>query len=59
MVEGRVLPPDEVTTIDHALPDGRMSPFPVLRCRNIYVLPGVPQLLQQKWKVSGLGPCTK
>ena len=37
--------------IDYALEDGRPSPFPVIRCRNVYMLPGVPHLLQQKWKV--------
>ena len=26
------------------------SPFPLVRCRNLYVLPGVPALLQQKWR---------
>ena len=46
-----VLGAGEVTVIDYALEDGRPSPFPVIRCRNVYVLPGVPHLLQQKWKV--------
>jgi hypothetical protein len=27
-----------------------MSPFSLPRCRNVYVLPGVPDLLQQKWR---------
>lgn len=25
------------------------SPFPLVRCRNVYVLPGIPALLQRKW----------
>ncbi len=25
---------------------GAVSPFPLLLCRNIYVLPGIPALLQ-------------
>lgn len=25
---------------------GALSPFPLLRCRNVYVLPGIPALLQ-------------
>jgi hypothetical protein len=41
----------ELTTVDCTMEDGRSSPFPVLLCRNIYVLPGVPHLLQLKWKV--------
>ena len=28
----------------------KLSPFPLVRCRNIYVLPGVPTLLQAKWR---------
>ena len=32
--------------------DGSLSPFPVLQCRNVYVLPGVPHLLRKKWAVS-------
>jgi hypothetical protein len=32
--------------------DGAQSPFPVLQCRNVYVLPGVPYLLRKKWVVS-------
>ncbi|KAK9831385.1 hypothetical protein WJX81_008521 [Elliptochloris bilobata] len=30
--------------------DGRTSAFPVVRARNVYVLPGVPELLRQKWQ---------
>lgn len=51
MLSAQFASADEITTIDFELEDGSVSPFPVLRCRNIYVLPGVPQLLQQKWKV--------
>ena len=37
--------------IDYKQADGSPSPFPLLLCRNVYVLPGVPHLLQQKWQV--------
>lgn len=36
--------------IDYTLDTGRQSPFPLVLCSNIYVLPGVPHLLRQKWK---------
>ena len=47
-----VLPAGEVTAIDCVMEDGSESPFPVLQCRNVYVLPGVPHLLRKKWLVS-------
>lgn len=28
---------------------GTVSPFPLVRCRNVYSLPGIPSLLQEKW----------
>lgn len=37
--------------IDYLRDDGTQSPFPLIRCGNIFVLPGVPGLLQAKWKV--------
>lgn len=40
----------EVALIEHRLDSGELSPFPLLRCRNVYVLPGIPTLLQKKWK---------
>ena len=40
--------------IDYKQPDGSSSPFPLLLCRNVYVLPGVPHLLQRKWQVASL-----
>lgn len=36
--------------IDHTFESGGPSPFSLPRCRNVYILPGVPTLLQQKWK---------
>lgn len=32
-------------------PGREPSPFPLLRCRNVFVLPGIPSLLQKKWQV--------
>ncbi|KAG1663703.1 hypothetical protein FOA52_013271 [Chlamydomonas sp. UWO 241] len=43
------LPEGEAELLDYRLPGGEMSKWPVVRCRNIYVLPGVPHLLHQKW----------
>ena len=40
------------TIIDYLRDDGSKSPFPLIRCENIFVLPGVPDLLQAKWKVT-------
>ena len=41
----------EITLIDYNHADGTVSPFPLLKCRNIYVLPGVPSLVGMfaKW----------
>ena len=36
----------EVQLIEYRLEGGALSPFPLLRCRNIFVLPGIPALLQ-------------
>ena len=41
----------ELKAIDCLMVDGSLSPFPVLQCRNVYVLPGVPHLLRKKWAV--------
>ncbi|KAH7619695.1 putative FAD synthase [Nannochloris sp. 'desiccata'] len=39
----------EIALIDYNQADGTVSPpFPLLKCRNVYVLPGVPSLVQQK-----------
>lgn len=40
----------EVALIDYAGEDGGVAPFPLVRCRNVYVLPGVPTLLRKKWR---------
>ena len=34
----------------------KLSPFPLVQCRNIFVLPGVPTLLQTKWRTLRVGP---
>lgn len=31
-------------------PQRKQAPFPLVRCRNVYVLPGVPSLVVQKWQ---------
>jgi len=36
--------------LDTASNGSVQHPFPVLRVKNIYLLPGVPQLLRDKWK---------
>ncbi len=41
----------EAELIDYTQPSGSPSPFPLMKCRNIYVLPGIPKLLREKWKV--------
>lgn len=45
-------PQGACTIIDYLRDDGSKSPFPLIRCENIFVLPGVPDLLQAKWKVA-------
>lgn len=47
----------ELKAIDCLMEDGSQSPFPVLQCRNVYVLPGVPHLLRKKWAVSQWRNC--
>lgn len=39
----------ELVLIDYNDSNGAISPFPVVRVRNVYVLPGVPTLVQTKW----------
>ncbi|GIL79130.1 hypothetical protein Vretifemale_8518 [Volvox reticuliferus] len=54
MAEG----PQHMDLIDYNLPGSdQVSKFPLLRINNIYVLPGVPSLLVQKW--SALKPRLK
>lgn len=47
-----IYPAGMTQVVEYDLPNGKPSPFPLVLCDdNIYVLPGVPHLLQQKWKV--------
>lgn len=39
----------EVQLIEH-VDGGRLSPFPLVCCRNVYILPGIPALVQKKWE---------
>lgn len=39
----------EVVLLDYEDEMGNLSPFPLLRVRNVYVLPGIPSLVQAKW----------
>lgn len=39
----------ETALIEYTLKDGRPSPYPLVRCRNVYILPGVPSVVEQKW----------
>lgn len=36
--------------LQYSLPDGSMSPFPLLKVCNVFVLPGVPKLVTAKWE---------
>ena len=45
----------ETTILEAGREQGRLCAFPVVRARNVYVLPGVPELLRQKWQVR---PCS-
>lgn len=47
----------EVAIIEYRINNGELSPFPLVRCRNVYVLPGIPHLLQKKWLVRFFGVC--
>ena len=52
------LPDGEVELLDYRLPppsaqgsgEGELSKWPIVKTRNVYVLPGVPLLLRQKWQ---------
>lgn len=41
----------ETTILELEPRDDRTSAFPVVRARNVYVLPGIPELLRKKWQV--------
>ena len=43
-------PVNEATVVDTLDEAGRPTAFPLLKCRNVFVLPGIPSLLQQKWR---------
>lgn len=36
--------------LSYTLPDGTASPFPLLKVGNVFVLPGVPKLVEAKWE---------
>lgn len=40
----------EVEFVDTFDLDGKLTPFPLVKCRNIYALPGVPEYLRGKWR---------
>ncbi|GBF98909.1 FAD synthase [Raphidocelis subcapitata] len=42
-------PEDFTTLLSPAATKGASSPFPIVKCKNVYMLPGVPHLLQKKW----------
>eukprot|EP00210_Caulerpa_lentillifera_P001702 g1636.t1 len=44
------VPQDEVAFIDNFDLDGNLTPFPLVKCRNVYILPGVPEYLRGKWR---------
>ena len=44
----------ETAILEQASPAGAGAAFPIVRARNVYVLPGVPELLRRKWQAR---PC--
>ena len=45
------LSPEGKTELLHYVgDDGKRSPFPLVKVENIFVLPGVPQLVRRKWQ---------
>ncbi|KAI8473634.1 MAG: MoaB/Mog domain-containing protein, partial [Monoraphidium minutum] len=42
-------PEDFTTLLSPRTEGGALSPWPVVKCRNVFMLPGVPHLLQKKW----------
>jgi hypothetical protein len=57
LLAGHLCVGSEVSLIEQRLDSGEVSPFPLLRCRNVFVLPGIPALLQKKWQVGGERGC--
>lgn len=55
MIAGTCVRAAETTILEVGQQQGRPCTFPVVRARNVYVLPGVPELLRQKWQVR---PCS-
>eukprot|EP00803_Ostreobium_quekettii_P000689 evm.model.scf_314EXC.14 EVM.evm.TU.scf_314EXC.14 scf_314EXC:82576-94060(-) len=42
-------PDRECELVDMAGSNGGAWPFPIVKCRNVYMLPGVPDLMRHKW----------
>lgn len=42
--------PEGITELlPHLQPDGTPAPFPLLKVRNVFVLPGIPSIVRSKW----------
>ena len=44
------VPLNESTIIEVHDNAGNPAPFPLLKCRNVFVLPGIPDLLRKKFR---------
>lgn len=41
---------NEASIIEALDDSGTPTPFPILKCRNVFVLPGIPELMRRKWR---------